>query len=221
VDLRIDCAANVRADEALLLGGGPAVRVGVLSDHALSVGVGTGPGARCLVRARTEKLAVVRRSSGGTGVLHAPGDIAWSIVLPRTHPMVGRDFVHAYDRLGRGVTEFLRTQRQAAIWEAAPGLSEDCCLLGKRGRVLTVEGRVLGGAAQHATGRALLHHGILPRRIDRAMVQRVFGLSSPGPVDRLTDLAELGLTEGPAVAARKLADAIAGAVTGAAGNPSD
>ena len=203
------CADSVREDEALLRSGRPAVRVAVLGDQALSVGAGTSRVAGCLARAAAEGIPVVRRSSGGTGVLHAIGDLAWSIVLPRAHPLVGRDFVRSYDRLGQGTTRFATTLGLAAVWEAAPGLSEDCCLLGGRGQILSVGGKILGGAAQHVTGRALLHHGILPYRIDRKAQCRVFALESPGPGDRLTDLRELGVTAPLERLARALAEAIA------------
>jgi lipoate-protein ligase A len=188
--------------------------VAVLADRGLSVGVGVPESAAYLARARSEGIAVVRRSSGGTGVLHGPGDLAWSVVLPRDHALVGRDFVHAYDRLGRGAVRFLRARGRTARWDPAPGWSEDCCLLGGRGRVLTVDGRVLGGAAQHASRSALLHHGILPFRLDRPAIARVFDLSSPGPVDHLTGLAEQGVDRPTEATARSLAEALVAEISG-------
>jgi len=208
-DADVPCLEDVRADEALLRTGGPVVRVAVLADRALSVGVGVPDQATYLARARAEGIAVVRRSSGGTGVLHAPGDLAWSVVLPRDDPLVGRDFVNAYDRLGRGVVRFLQARGGTARWDPAPGISEYCCLLGSRGRVLTVDGRVLGGAAQHASRAALLHHGILPYRLDRPVLARLFDLEWPGPVDRLVGLDDLGLPRPSASTARSLGETIA------------
>jgi lipoate-protein ligase A len=193
----------------MLRAGVPAVRVAVLADDALSVGVGVPDSADYLARARAERVPVVRRSSGGTGILHAPGDLAWSVVLPRSHPLVGRDYVRAYARLGRGAVRFLRGEGHEAAWAPAPGVSDGCCLLGTRGEVLEVGGRILGGAAQHASRTFLLHHGILPYRLDRADLSRIFDLTSPGPADRLAGLVDLGMERPSEGTARRLAEAIA------------
>ncbi len=202
---------NVRADDALLRRGQPAARVAVLSDRSLSVGAGVRPDVSYVLRARSEGRAIVRRGSGGTAVVHAPGDLAWSVVLPRSDPRVGRDFVRAYERLGAGVVRFLEEERLPARWTPAPGLSEGLCLLSGRGRVLSVHGRVVGGAAQHLAGPALLHHGILTRSLDRAALARWFDL--PGPVlERLTSLEELGLVEPSEALAARLERALSRAV---------
>lgn len=204
VDIRISCAGEVTADEALLRRGEAAARVGVLADRAVSVGVGVPDRAEFLDRARALGLSIVRRTTGGTGLLHLPGDLAWSVVLPRSDPRVGRDYVRAYARLGRGVVRFLGSEGVPTSWEPSPGLGEGYCLFGSRGSVLTTDGRILGGAAQHLSARALLHHGILARTIDRAALSRVFDLSDSDTRDRLTSLADLGLTSDPRTLARSL-----------------
>lgn len=218
VDVR--CAEEVARDESLLRDGTPAVRAAVLSDQALSVGVGVKGTAPCILRARSEELPVVRRSTGGTGILHGPGDLAWSVVLPRTHPLVGRDYARAYARLGRGVVRFLGTLGLRASWDPAPGISEECCLLGARGSVLTVDGKILGGAAQHANRSALLHHGIVPYQVDRSTAGRVFDLT-PDAVYRLNGLSDLALGRPTRETARRLAEAIVDEVwSGEQGRPS-
>jgi lipoate-protein ligase A len=207
-DRSIDCAGNVRADNALLRSGKRAFRVAVLSDHAISVGVGVRPDADYLERARAVGWTVVRRTSGGTAVVHAPGDLVWTLVLPRRDRLIGRDFVRAYDRLGRAVVEFLAARGLGAAWEPAPALSDAYCLLGSRGLVLGVDGRVLGGTAQHASGGALLHHGILPRTLDRPAIERVFRISASSGLDRLTCLEDLGVTESSRELAEQLESAL-------------
>lgn len=204
VAVGISCAAEVSADEALLRQGEVAARVAVLNDRAISVGVGVPDRARFLVRGRGLGWPVVRRETGGTGLLHSPGDLAWTMVLPRSDPRVGRDYVRAYERLGRGVVRFLESEGISASWEPSPGLGDDYCLFGPRGSVLSTGRRVLGGAAQHLSARALLHHGIVPRTIDRGALVRVFGISEADARDRLTSLTELGLTSAPRTLARKL-----------------
>ena len=184
-------------DEELLQGGRPAFRVVVVERAALSIGIAVDPDAPFVQRARELGLLIQRRSSGGTGVLLAPGDITWAVVLPRTDPRVGRDFVSAYGRLGAPVTRYLEERGWAAVWSPSPASSSDCCLLGGRGRVLTCPRGILSGAAQHLTRLALLHQGTFPRRVDRPLHRAVFATAENVAFDRLIGTDDLGLTEGP------------------------
>ncbi len=172
----------------------------------LSYGVGVPGSAPWIDTARRTGLAVVRRRTGGTGLLHAAGDLLWSVVLPRSDPRVGRDFVRAYERFGSPVARVLGARGVHATWEGPPGLSEAYCTLGDRGKVLTAHGRILGGAAQHATRDALLHHGTISWEVDRKLLAATFGGSMDGPVRRLGGLRELLPNSTPADLARGLGD---------------
>ena len=206
---RISCADEFAEDERLLRAGVPSVRAVVVAGRALSYGAGVREDAGFVVRARAEGIPTVRRASGGTGVLHEDGDLAWSVVLPREHPAVGRGFVRAYDRLGAGVVDFLARHRVAAVWLSAPGLSDDCCVLSGRGRVLAVGSRILGGAAQHLTRSTLLHQGMIARAVDRDTNGRLFALRGSDALERLAGLEDVGVAGPPAVLARELAEALA------------
>ncbi|HXY47198.1 MAG TPA: hypothetical protein VEK13_04810 [Thermoplasmata archaeon] len=208
LELGIGCANDVQADEDLLREGFPAIRVATLGDRALSVGAAVPMSAEYLDRARTEGCTIVRRASGGTAVLHAPGDLAWTLVIPRTDPRFGNDYVRRYDRFGGGVARYLRSEGISAHWVDPPGLPTDYCLLGSRGSVLEARGKILGGAAQHLTARALLHHGAIARTLDRRTLERLFGLPVRPGLDRLTSLEELGLREPSEVLAERLAQAL-------------
>ncbi|MHB1434867.1 MAG: lipoyl protein ligase domain-containing protein [Thermoplasmata archaeon] len=167
---RITSGARVERDEELLRAGRPSVRAEILTDRSLSIGVQTGPIGSCLAAARRLGIEVTRRRSGGTGVLTLPGDIAWTMVLPRSDPRLGRDFLRAYDRWGAPVVELLESRGLHARWGPPPGRSKSLCPLGSGGQVLWNKGRVVGAAAQHLAGGALLHHGLLfwTHRIDLA-----------------------------------------------------
>ncbi len=199
---------NARADASLVRSGGSGGCVTSLSDRSVSVGVGVRGAPPYLRRARRLGLAVVRRTSGGTAVVHGPGDLAWSLVVPRRDPRAGPDFVRAYGRLGAGVVRFLARRGIVASWQPSPGLSAEYCLLGSRGYALAVGDRILGGAAQHATATSLLHHGIVPLEVDRPLIARLFGWDSPGPADRLTGLRELGIADPIETLGRDLAAAL-------------
>ncbi|HEV2428481.1 MAG TPA: hypothetical protein VGV64_01360 [Thermoplasmata archaeon] len=203
-DGTVDATSHLERDETLLATGRPACRTAVLIGTALSIGVaqkGTEPSIRT---AQALGLDVVPRASGGTGVVHSEGDLGWSIVLPRTHPLVGRDFSTAYARLGAGVVAFLGDLGLRAQWTEAPGLSESFCPLGRRGSALSVDRRVLGGAAQHATRDALLHQGIVQYTVDRPLLERLFDLDGPTLQDRLGSLRELAIDEPPPYLAERL-----------------
>lgn len=182
-------AADVlRGDEARLAEGQLAVRVGLFSNAAVSVGVSQRDVGELEGRAEREGLEVVRRSSGGTSLLHLPGDVFWSVVLPRDHPMAGAGFVHHYAGLGSGWVEFLRRRRVEARWERPSVRAEEYCLLASRGQALLVGARSLGGASQHVTRQALLHHGVVPKTLRPDLLDRLFGLSPLVVAQGLTSL---------------------------------
>jgi len=204
----VPCAEEFAEDARLLRAGTPAVRVAMLGDAAVSYGVGVRDDASYLAMAKAAGLAVARRTTGGTGVLHAPGDLAWTVVLPKGHPAAGRDYVHAYARLGAGAVRFLHDRGVTAAWGAPPGVSDDFCFLSARGEVLATGARVVGGAAQHVTRDALLHQGVLPLHVDRRWIQMLFGLPAPLLAERLVGLRELGVRDRPETLAQELADAL-------------
>lgn len=210
-EITLDAGAGdfARGDEKLLRQGGPGARVALLRERCLSVGVAIDARAPYLRRAALDGIPGIARQTGGTGLLHAPGDLAWSVVRRRDDPLVGKDFPRAYERLGQGVVRWLGALGLAARWSPAPGLASEYCTLSNRGMVLTVEGRIVGGAAQHAVRGALLHHGTVSvDPIDRAAIDRYFAFAAPSPSERLAGLRELGVNHPGPELARGLAGAI-------------
>jgi lipoate-protein ligase A len=209
----------IDADERLLRAGDRGVLVSVLVASSLSFGVSDRWPSPFAPKADAERLEVVRRTTGGTGLLHLAGDLTWSVVLPRSDPRVGRDFARAYGRLGQGAVAFLAGVGLAGAWIPAPGLAEQYCTLSGRGQVLAVRDRIVGGAAQHATANAVLHQGTISVGIDRDAIDRIFALARPGPSERLTGLRELGVSLPSAELAARLRaalDADVGASVGSA-----
>ena len=194
---RLELSESLQRDEADVRAALPNVRAAVLGRRGISIGAGH---AREPFVRRAEEVGlidVVRRSTGGTAVLHLEGDLLWSLVLPRALPIVGRDFVTAYPRLGSGVIAYLRKRGLNVRWSEPPRIRDEVCLLSSRGNVLTVEGKVLGGAAQHLTSRSLLHHGCLQYSLEPELVTKVFDLPSETVRDHLTSLTSLGLSGTP------------------------
>ncbi len=177
-----------------LRAGRPWAHAAPIADRTISFGVGAEPGASRERRAAAVGFEVVRRATGGTGLVHLPGDLAWAIVVRREDPRIARGFVRAYDVLGQGVTRFLGDLGLAASWVEAPGGIPPYCTLNGRGYVLAVGERVVGGAAQHATAEALLHHGVVSVDLDRSVIRTVFEPTESSPLDRLAGLRQLGVT---------------------------
>jgi lipoate-protein ligase A len=198
-------------DEAALREGRPTVRVARVNSAALSLGVSQRDDAPCAERARALGIPVLRRSSGGLGVYHAPGDLSWSVTLPRTDPRLEKGFRCAYGPLGAGPARLFADAGLQSRWVPAAGQDPGLCLLGARGEVLEVEGRILGGAAQHLTATTLLHHGILPYEVDSDRLASVFELSAAELTARLVGYAELL----PGVPAEVVASSLASALVGA------
>jgi lipoate-protein ligase A len=215
----LDGAAYMEGDETALRSGAALVRCAYFSAACLSIGIGERADGTVARAARRAGLPLVQRGSGGSGLLHLPGDLLWSIVLPRSSALVGRDFVHAYERLGSGVVDGLRALGLTARWSPPFDRSERYCLLGPRGRVLTVGGRAIGGAAQHLTRTALLHHGVVNRGLDRDRLGELFGLPPELLDQTVTSLEAEGVAEAPEALARRLLDALGRAVDGAAPPP--
>ncbi len=205
-------AEQLARQERLLRAGRPAVDVTIVRDPTVSYGVRVPPTSPYLERARALGVAVAARATGGTGLLHLEGDLLWAIVLERQDPRVGRDFVHAYARLGEGVVRFLAAEGIRARWSEPPRLADDYCTLGSGGEVLADGSAILGGAAQHATSAALLHHGAVSLTVDRTRVDRLFGFEAPSPSSRLAGLRELGVERTPAELAERLARALGDAI---------
>lgn len=151
----------------------------------VSVGIGVRDDGGLAARSRRQGVPIVRRHTGGTALLHLEGDLLWSVVLPRSDPRIARGFVHAYGLLGAPVVAFLRGLGIASSWEEPPGRSTTYCTLGARGRVLQVGGQVVGGAAQHATATALVHHGTVSWTVDRELLLELFGPELKAPSELL------------------------------------
>jgi lipoate-protein ligase A len=210
IDPSADLPAILQRTEGDLRAGRTAISVARLNHWAISLGVSQDSGEVFLRRCADRGLAVVRRSTGGTTVLHAPGDLIWTLVLPRADPRVGTNFVRAYPRLGEGVLQWLSSFGFDARWGESPGISPTFCLLGFRGQNLEVDSRVLGGAAQHLTNSTLLHHGTIVAQTHLSLIHDLFDLPEEIIRRRLIGLSDLGVDATDPRVLEELAKCLAG-----------
>jgi lipoate-protein ligase A len=169
------------------------VQVARCRSEALSIGVSQSMDAKEVRRAKDFGIPVYRRSTGGMTLLHEPGDIFWSIVLPREPRWVGKDFVRRYSHFGAGWVDFLGRRNVKASWLKSPDYYPSYCLFSGRGEVLSIGGKALGGASQYLTSRALLHHGTVLNSVDPTRLESVFGMPSSMSRSHLTSLAAEGV----------------------------
>lgn len=205
---RISCREWMRRDEELLASGRPAAQAGMAEDRAISLGAGHRVAEVEVRRWEALGLPVLRRSTGGSALLHLPGDLLWTRVVPRSE--LPRGFVREFAALGAPIAEALTEAGAPAAWGEPLGLSERFCLFGSRGRVLLAGDRAIGGAAQHLAGPALLHHGVVGRSLDRGLLSDLFGVPAPLLEERLTSLDEQRGETDPARIGQRFLELVAG-----------
>jgi len=167
---------NMAVDEAVLALVGEGVSPPTLRFYEWRspwISLGTGQSATDLdVAAIAERgWGILRRSSGGTAVLHQ-GQVGYAVILPSQHPLWQGDLASSYRRLAeplaRGFTH-LGAQVQAApgslkttFSAGAPGVAARVCFsaLGPY-EILDARGRKVIGNSQVRRRGASLQHGTI------------------------------------------------------------
>lgn len=127
---------------------------------------------------RAEGLPVLRRVSGGTGVIHR-GDLGVGLVLPTDHPWAGgvvglyRKFLDvlgpALQSLGSRVSRLEQAARASRV-------RSPVCFLDQLSDTLAVDGRKAVGCAQTRRRGAVLIHAAVLLGLDAVLYERVFGV---------------------------------------------
>src|SRR2546428_7304595 len=76
---------------------GPTLRAYGWRGRWLSIGMAESIGDVDRAAAAADRVAIVRRPSGGAAVLHVD-QLAWSLTLPADHPLASPDIVESYRR---------------------------------------------------------------------------------------------------------------------------
>ena len=161
---------------------------------------------------RAEDMPVLRRQTGGTGVIHR-GDLGVGLALPIQHPWAA-GIVGLYGRFLDVIGPALRSLGSDVSRLADPvrasRVRSPVCFLDQLSDTLVVDGKKAVGCAQTRRGGAVLIHAAIVLGLDAELYERVFGV----------DVDEIQAGLGPALPGadwRQVGDAIAEGLSEALG----
>lgn len=131
-----------------------------------------------LAACRRLGIPLVRRPTGGRGVLHA-AELTYSVAVPLTPPWRALSVAEVFSRISCGLIAGLKCLGvEASLGEAGGpsgvGREAGACFLARRMPAVLVGGRKLIGSAQRRWDRSLLQHGSLLLGFDPRHHQDVF-----------------------------------------------
>jgi lipoate-protein ligase A len=156
-----NAAGNMAADEALLdavaAGAPPALRLYRWSPPALSLGRFQPDADVDRDACRQLGVEVVRRPTGGHGLLHG-ADLTYAVAMPRPSGVAG-GIEEVYTLLAGALIAGLRRVGVTAAIARHDGPAGPVCFAGQQGADLRVGDRKLCGSAQVRRSGAVLQHG--------------------------------------------------------------
>jgi len=127
---------------------------------------------------RAEDMPVLRRQTGGTGVIHR-GDLGVGLALPIQHPWA-TGIVGLYGRFLDVIGPALRSLGSDVSRLADPvrasRVRSPVCFLDQLSDTLAVDGKKVVGCAQTRRGGAVLIHAAILLGLDAELYARVFGI---------------------------------------------
>ncbi len=195
LDGHLSAAENMRRDELLHDAARPIVRLYGWQPEAVSLGNSQSEADIDLEVVREYGLDVVKRGTGGGGILHNAVEITYAVVLPIQHPRLTTNITESFGLLSRGVVNALRALELPAELESMPDRTRDAlCYVRIQGTNVMVRGRKISGGAQRRTKWAVLQHGTVIFERDDARIARVFR-ADPGLIEaKVTSLGLEGIT---------------------------
>jgi lipoate-protein ligase A len=190
VDGEADGATNMAVDEAILTSvregvSLPTLRLYGWSPPCLSLGRNQPLADVDLEACRTAGVDVVRRPTGGRGILHTD-ELTYSVTLLQADPLADGGVLESYRRLSEGLLAGLGRLGVQAIQvmgerDSAPDLTA-ICFDTPSNYEITVGGRKLVGSAQWRARGGALQHGSLPLYGD---ITRIVGYLTSSDSERV------------------------------------
>jgi lipoate-protein ligase A len=209
--------ANMAVDEALLTSrlrgaGPPTIRFYGWNPATISLGYGQALDERIdLVAAAAAGIGLVRRSTGGSAILHGGPDteLTYSVVAMSEDLPTATDLHSTYHWIGAALASGLKSL--GAPVEMVPTRPSDpaampaFCFLRTGSYELEVGGRKIVGSAQRRRRGGFLQHGSVMLAADEACLRRVF----PSDEDPLAGMTTLETVLGHRPSFDETADALA------------
>ena len=152
------------------------------------LGYGQPPGDADLEWCRSQGVPVLRRFTGGTGVIHR-GDLGIGLALPGEHPWA-RGIVALYGRFLDALEPALRSLGAEVSRLAEPAratrVRSPICFLDQLADTLVADGRKAVGCAQTRRRGAVLVHAAVLLGLDVKLYSRVFGVPAADVAAGLT-----------------------------------
>jgi len=195
----LDGAANMALDEALLLSrlGGdapPSLRFFAWDPATISLGYGQRLDGRVDVDAAAAMgIGLVRRSTGGSAILHEGPDleVTYSVTAAAGDFPGADDLLETYQWIGQALASGLRALgapvAMVPVRPSDPRSMPAFCFARTGSYELEVDGLKVVGSAQRRQGTGFLQHGAVMLGADPARLRRVF----PGGGDPLAGMTTL------------------------------
>jgi lipoate-protein ligase A len=136
---------------------------------------------------RNHGVPVLRRLSGGTGVIHR-GDLSVALALPGSHPWA-REIVGLYDRFLELLVPALRELGSRAERVSEPQratrVRSPICFFDQLADTLLVDGRKAVGCSQARRKGGVLIHAAVLLGLEPTLYRRVFGVDEGQVADGL------------------------------------
>jgi len=130
-------------------------------------------------------IPVVRRITGGRGILHSH-ELTYGFAAPTTHGPFSKGLLDSYrkisDALCRSISMLGLSPEQKAVSDRSGGTDRarnPLCFSSASFAEITLRGRKVVGSAQKRWGDGLLQQGSIPYSIDEEAIKRVFTIDRP------------------------------------------
>ncbi|WP_241080889.1 lipoate--protein ligase family protein [Natranaerofaba carboxydovora] len=176
---------NMAADEALLdsfieKNSLPTLRIYSWESMCLSLGYFQNINPRSIEKLKENNIDLVRRPTGGRGVLHTD-EITYSIIIGEEYPDVSKNVTTSYKQLIKGIElglEYLGLSPELmplSQKSAKKDKNSSVCFDSPSWYELLIDGKKVVGSAQMRRKGAILQHGSIKLKFDSNLVSSIFG----------------------------------------------